>query len=125
MKKQQGFTLIEILLLIVVTGILGSTIMLSLNMAAQKTPVLFNYVIAEQTVRQCAEWYLGQRRLNGFNSITCPSTTVPSFCTKPAGYTLAVNVACTTINTDTDYKTITVTVGGAGSASLSVLIADY
>lgn len=128
MRKLKGFTLIEILLTLIITGILASTILLATQTALQNTPGLLKENIASQTAKQCIEWYIGQRRLqwgDGYTSISCPSTSVPGFCTAPSGYTISVNVACTTISSDANYKTITVTVGGAGNASLSTMIADY
>ena len=125
MKKITGFTLIEVLILLVVSSLLASTILLTIGTAAQKMPGLSQNTIALQSARKCIEWFIGQRRLNGYSSVTFPSSTVPTFCTKPSGYTLTVNIVCTTINTDANYKTITVTVGGLGNAALSTLIASY
>ena len=71
------------------------------------------------------EWFTGQRQLNGYASITCPSSAVPAFCSAPSGYTLAVSITCTTISSDANYKTLTVTVSGDGNASLSTLFASY
>lgn len=125
MARQEGFTLIEILLLIIVLGLLGSTMVLTLRNTMQQTPKVFNNLIALQTAKQCMEWFTGQRQLNGFTSITCPSTTVPSFCSAPSGYSLSVSITCTTINSDSNYKTLTVTVSGNGNATLSTLFASY
>jgi type II secretory pathway pseudopilin PulG len=125
MKSTAGFTLIEVLVLIVVTSILATTILLGLITAGKNIPAVANNSIADQAAKGCIEWFLGQRRLLGYSAVTCPSTSVPSFCNSPAGYTLSVNVTCTTINTDTHYQTITVSVSGSGNASLSTLIASY
>jgi len=128
MIKQRGFTLVEVLLLIIVSGLLANTIFLTLTNAARKTPQFLQHTIAGQAARQCMEYFIGQRRLqwgNGYTSISCPSTAVPAACTAPAGYTLSVNIACTTINTDTNYKTITVTVTGNGNATYTSQIASY
>ncbi len=128
MRRQKGFTLIEVLILIIVAGITGSAIVLALSTALRSTPQFLQHGIAGQTARNCIEWFIGQRRLilgDGYTSITCPSSTVPAFCTAPSGFTLAVNVACTTINSDANYKTITVTVSGSGAATYSTMIADY
>jgi type II secretory pathway pseudopilin PulG len=125
LKKQAGFTLIEVVIFIVVTSILATTIMLAFTNALQKAPTFLNNMIATQTAKKCMDWYVGQRWLNGYSSISCPSTSVPSFCTAPSGYTLAVNVSCTTINSDANYKTITVTLSGEGDASLTTLVANY
>jgi len=125
LKIQAGFTLIEIIIFLVVTSIMISTLMLAFSTGLLKTPTLLNNFIADQTAKKCMEWFLSQRNLNGYTAITCPSTAVPSFCTAPAGYTLAVNISCTTINSDSNYQTITVTASGQGNTTLSTLIANY
>lgn len=124
MKPLQGFTLIEMVVFIVVIAILGTTIMIAFVNALQGVPSLSNNIIANKTAEQCMEWYIGQRRLNGYTSIAT-GTTVPTYCTALPGYTVAVNVASTTINTDTNYLLITVTVSGLGDASLSTIVASY
>jgi len=125
MKKQTGFSLIELVMFITVISVMGSGIFLAYTTGLLKTPTLLQNTIAEQTAQACMEWFIGQRRLNGYSSITCPSTTVPGFCTAPSGYTLAVNITCTTINSDANYQTIVVTVSGKGDAKLTSLIANY
>lgn len=125
MKGQIGFTLIEVIIFIVVISIMMSAIFLALTTSLQKLPLIYNNTIATQTAKSCIEWFLGQRRLNGYAAFSCPSTTVPTFCAAPTGFTLSVNVACTTINSDANYKTITVTVSGKGNATLSTLVANY
>lgn len=126
MKKLSGFSFIELIVFIVVTAILSTTILLAFVTALQKTPLDRQQIIATQTAQQCMEWYLGQRRLNGFSAITCSaSPPTPTMCTLPAGYSFSNSITCTTINSDTNYKLITVTVSGAGDASLQSLIADY
>lgn len=122
---ERGFTLIEILLVIIILGMFGSAMVISLRNSVSQTPKLLNHAVALQTARQCTEWFIGQRQLNGFSSIPCPSTSVPSFCTAPSGYTLSVAISCTTISSDTNYKTLTVTVSGNGNATLSTLFASY
>jgi len=124
MKKQKGFTLIELVMFIVITSILASAILLSFVTAMSKTPTILQNTIAMQTAKQCMEWVIGQRRINGYNSITCNST-VPTFCTVPTGYTLTSSCHSTTIGGDNNYETITVTVSGLGNAVLNLLIANY
>jgi Tfp pilus assembly protein PilE len=129
MKKLGGFTLIELILFITVTGILASTILLSTSALFVKTPSLQSNLVASSYVTQCIEYFIGQRRTFGYGTIPCPSTTIPSFDTALSGYTLTLNIACTTINTDANYKTLTVTVVGTGnntgSASSTVVFANY
>lgn len=124
MKNQQGFTLIELVVFIVITSILASGILLSFVTIMNKTPAVLQNTIADQTAKRCAEWFLGQRRMNGYSSMPCNSS-VPSFCTAPSGYTLTSNCSPTTISGDSNYESITITVSGTGNASLTLLIANY
>jgi len=123
--KQQGFTLIELVLFIIVSSLLATTILVALVTATQKIPTIHQDVVATQTAKRCMEWFLGQNTLQGYSNLTCPNTTTPSFCTTPSGYSISTNISCTTINSDTNYKTISVTVSGLGDASFSTLIAAY
>ena len=125
MTAQKGFTMMEVIIMLVVTGILMSVIFLAISTSGLKTPLMLKESIAMQTARQCMEWFIGQRRLLGYSAFSCPSTTVPSFCTAPAGYTLGVNITCTTISSDANYQTIAVTVTGSGNASLTTLVGNY
>jgi len=125
MKTQQGFTFIEVIIFIMVTSLLGSVILLASTTMLQKAPIVQKNAIALQSAQQCMEWFVGQRSLNGYSGVSCPSTSVPSFCTAPSGYTVSVNVSCTTINSDANYKTVTITVSGVGDAVLSTLLANY
>ncbi len=124
MKKQQGFTLIELVMFIVITSILASAIFLSFVTAMNKTPPILQNTIASQTALQCAEWFLGQRRLNGYTSFTC-NAVVPAFCTAPSGYTVSTSCSTTTIAGDSNYETISITVSGTGDAGLNLLLANY
>lgn len=128
MKNEKGFSLIELVIFIVVTSILVSAILLAFVSALTNTPTLIQNTKAILTAKQCAEWFLGQRRLNGLNAIdnTCTDPlTIPSQCTVPNGYTLTGSCRQTTVRSDSNYRLITLTVGGAGSAVLNVLIGQY
>jgi len=124
-QKEKGLTLIELIIFIVITALVAVSVFAGLNAAITLSPTAKAQTVAAQAASRCMEWYLGQRYMNGFTAITCPSTTIPSFCSVPSGYSITSNVACTTIGSDPNYKTITVTVTGQASASLSLLIADY
>jgi type II secretory pathway pseudopilin PulG len=125
LKKNAGFTLIELVMFIIVTGILAAALLLALSMGLVKTPNQQQAIIATNTARQCMEWIVGQRRLNGYSTYTCGASTTPSFCTAPSGYTVSASFACTTISGDSNYDTVTVTVGGKGRATLKQLLASY
>lgn len=121
----QGFTLIEVLVFIVVTSLVMSTILLSAFNGLRRSPSVHQQWVAIETARSCVEWFLNQRRLNGYDTISCPSSSTPAACTAPAGYTVNTSITCSTWNTDANYKTITISVTGAASASLSTQIGSY
>jgi type II secretory pathway pseudopilin PulG len=123
MKNELGFSLIELVIFIIIMALLAAAIAV-VGLPFLSAPTVHQDIFAKETAAQCMEWYLGQNYVNGYSSITCPSTTVPGFCTTPTGYTLSVNITCTTYNSDTNYKTIVVTVTGFGNASLSYMIAS-
>ena len=117
--------MIEILAFIVVSGLLMSVILLGANSALRTTPTVHRQWVAIQTAQECMEWYLEQRRLNGYSALTCPSTPSASACSAPSGSSVSTSIACTTWNSDTNYKTITVTVSGLASAVLSTQVGEY
>lgn len=125
LKNKRGFTLIEIIILIVVISLIAPVLLMSYSTSLLNTPSVLANLIARQTAKQCMEWFIGQRRLNSYSSLSCPSAVVPAFCTSPTGYTLSVTITCTTINTDANYKTIVVAVTGKSNATLTSLIANY
>lgn len=125
LSTMAGFSIIELLVFIVVTSLLMSTIMLGAFQSLRKAPDVHNQILAIETAQRCLEWYLEQRRLNGFTYLTCPSSPSSPVCTAPSGLSVSTNIACTTWNGDSGFKTITVTVSGAATASLSVQIGNY
>jgi len=124
MKRHAGFALIEAVIFIIVTGILLSTVFMSSMVALRNAPSVHQQWIALQTARQCMEWFLGQRRLNGYTALTCPSTPSSTACVAPSGFSVSTSVTCTTWNSDAAYKIITVSVNGLASASLTAQIGD-
>ncbi len=123
--KEQGFTLIEVVIFIIISGLIGSTILLAFSSSMIKTATVRQNLIATQTARRCIEWIAGQRRINGLSSVPCPSSTTPSFCSAPSGYTISTSINCTTYNGDANYETVIITVSGNGDAKLTTLLADY
>ena len=125
MKKHNGFTLIELIIFIIITSLLASTVLLTFTTMLNKVPTMHYAITAVQTAKQCMEWFIGQRRMNGYSSLTCGSAPSPSLCSAPTGYTIANSITCPAINGDSSYLTITVTVSGLGDAVFTTLVADY
>lgn len=120
-----GFTLIELLVFIIVTSLIMSTLLLSAMQTLRNAPATHQQWVAMQTAQQCMEWFLDQRRLVSYASLTCPSTPSPAACTAPSGFSVSTSIACTTWNSDANYKTITVSVSGLASLSISTQIGNY
>jgi type II secretory pathway pseudopilin PulG len=120
-----GFSYIELLVFIIVTSILMTVLLLASTTALRGAPAVQNQWVALETARGCMEWFVDQRRLNGYATITCPSTPSTSNCAVPSGFSASASVACTTWGGDSNYKTITVSVSGLSSASLSTQIGSY
>jgi type II secretory pathway pseudopilin PulG len=127
MNKQSGFTLIELTMFIIITGILGVTILLAFVYGLNRSPVESQNAIADLAAEQCAEWFMGQRQLNDYSSITCTNPNTPGYCTTnmPSGYSIVTSCTATTINGDSNYETLTITVSGKGNATLTFVIGNY
>jgi type II secretory pathway pseudopilin PulG len=129
MNKTHGITLIEMIIFIVVLGILAKGLLNTYVIVLRSAGSVSRLMTASNVATKCINWYIGQRGIYGYASITPPGTVVPNFCTAPAGYSIATSVSNTTISPDTvsNYKTIVVQVryGGALQASESILIANY
>lgn len=123
-RQVQGFTLIEILMFIVISSILMSVILLGANTALRHQPNTHQQWVALQVAKRCMEWFLDQKYLNGYGVLACPSTPSASACVAPSGYTVSTSIACTTWNGDSQYKTISVTVGGLASATLATQVGN-
>lgn len=122
---EAGFTIIEILIFIVVTSLLMSTMLIGAYTALRSSPDTHHQIIALQTAERCMEYFLDQRRLNGYTALACPSSPTASACSAPSGYSVSTSVTCTTWNSDNGFKTITVSVSGLSAVSLSTQIGSY
>lgn len=127
MKKQAGISLIELIIFIVVIGITLPSIITMLSMVLKNTHKVQQQSPAIESSSQCLEWYLNTRYNQSYDAIICPSSSVPAFCTVPAGYTITVDVSCLTKygELSSNYKQITVTVDGLGTATNSLIVANY
>jgi Tfp pilus assembly protein PilV len=124
-KNYSGFTLIEIVIFIVVTAVIVGTILRAGGTGLLSAADTENQVTANLLAQQCMEWMLGNRRLNGYTTYTCPSTPGGTLCASVTGFTVSNSVVCTTLGADSNFKTLVVTVTGDGDATLRTLIANY
>lgn len=125
LKVLSGFTLIELLVFIVISSLVMSTVLLGALQTLRTVPSIHYQWVAIETAQRCMEWFLDQRRLNGYSSLTCPSTPAPAACSAPSGYAVSSSISCTTWNTDANYKTITVSVSGLASVTLTAMVGEY
>lgn len=128
-KGESGFSLIELVIFIVVTGIVGSCFLTAFITVSRGTPRIAYQDIALSYAIKCNEWFLGQRISNGFSNIAT-GVAVPSFCSSglPSGYNISVTVNGITYGNDSNYKLITTAVTdsrGLGYANMAVVIANY
>ena len=123
---QQGFTLIELIIFIVILGILGVSILMTFSVALKNTPKVESASIATELAQQRMDVIFGQRKIVGFVSMADPCVSTPSLpvCTTPAGYTVTSSIANNWLG-NTEFKTITITVAGTGTASLTSMVGNY
>ncbi|MEI8055612.1 MAG: type II secretion system protein [bacterium] len=121
--NNRGFTLVEVAVFIIVMGLVGVTVLTSINTVLKGSVVLHKQTTALQTATQCMEWFVGQRYLKGFDAIPTGDTT-PSLCINP-NYNVSANVSLA----ESNYKIISVDVKDKSSnkslSSLSLLLAAY
>lgn len=123
MKKNCGFTIIELIVFIVVALIIATNILLPATNALRYSYFPQRTIVATQTAAQCSEWLIGQRDIAGYASIACGAYT-SNFCSNasaPTGYFITANVNCSVANN----KSITILVTGYGGANLSLNFANY
>ena len=124
-NKNSGLSLIELVIFIVISGILLSSIFLYSRVILPNKATVEQQFAAYMTAQQCLEWFLGQRYINGYSSLPCPSTPTGKLCTAPTGYSVSASITCVTIAGDANYKRITVSVTGLARATYSTLISNY
>lgn len=126
MSKHKGYTLIEIIIVIVILGIIGVTILKTFDVSLSGSTALDNSRMALDLAKRRMDVILGQARLLGFSSYNDPCTTSPSLpvCTTPTGFTVSSGIV-TSWQGNTNFNVVTVTVSGQGQAQLKSLVANY
>lgn len=132
MNKQKGISLIELIIFIVVLGILGTGILIAFVVSLEKTPNINRISRATELAQERMEIIFGQKKLNGFTSMTdiCdPDPSSVAICsTLPSEY----EIETPTIqawNSTTFFKEITINVNWTADtdrlSSLQAIVADY
>ena len=124
-RLEAGFSFIELLVFIIITGMVMSTILLSTTTTLRNAPTTHHQWVAIQTAQRCMEYFLDQRRLNGYAILSCPSAPSATACSAPSGFSVSTSITCTTLGGDANYKTITVNVTGLAGVNLSSMIGNY
>ena len=122
MKTQRGFTLLEIIVLIVVLGIMSGGFFLAFSAASKGNDSAENITTALDAAQTRMEILLGWEKTHGYSSFTtdpCASSP-PAACSVPSGYTVSANISA-----QSNYKIVTVTVSGTAPASLTTWVYNY
>ncbi len=130
MKKQQGVSLVELVIFIAVLSVAVAGITLVLTTVLLQSPITGQISEALSLAQGRMEVVLGERQLTGYAGLSdpCASGSPPAVCASTlTGYTFNTTFTPTTINTDNHYTMVTVTVTGAGDTKvvLKSLVADY
>ena len=133
MKRQLGYSLIELVIFIVIVSILAAGLITAFGGALAGAPQATRIDIATQLAQERMELILAQRDALGFAAFTAttfdpctstPASTQPACTSVPTGYTVSASLATNWLG-DTNYKVVTVTVGGFAGMTLSALVGNY
>ncbi len=133
MRAVRGFSLLELLVFIVVVGLMGVALFGAFSGALLGAGERERSMRATHLAQERLELILAQKQAVGFSAFTAasydPCTSAPpathaSCSAIPAGYVVSAALAGDW-GGDVNYKVITVTVSGLGSAQLQALVADY
>ena len=126
---QNGFSLVELIVFIVIIGIIASSLLLSLQSVLDSSHTPTQILKANRLAEARMDLILQYRRLLGVAGLTdpCSGGTPPAACTLSSTYATNNNltVASSISTVDRQHKLITVTVNGAGYAELQAQVANY
>jgi type II secretory pathway pseudopilin PulG len=130
-NKQKGFSLFELVVFIVITGIVATGLFVGLNATLESEHEIDDTDHALVLAQQRMEVILGQRKQNGFTPFLDPCSAPASFpdelCAVGAfafGYTVTSTID-NNWNGNSNFKVVTVDVTGPGTASLTTIVGDY
>jgi len=121
-KSPRGFSLIEMIIFIVITGIAVSTLVMTLQTILQKSPQTNIQTIAIGLAKERMDLILGQKQAQGFTNFIdpCGVGSPPSYCPF-TGYNISSVITPVVISGDSNYKTIIVTVQNSSNVTLATL----
>lgn len=127
MRRQQGYSLIELIIFIIILGLIAGTLLVSMNQSLQKSPVISRVATALDLAQQRMDVILGQKQLVGFTSFSdvCLTSAALPFCVSDPDYVISSAVSVGFGINTVDYKVVTVDVSGAASVTLTGLITNY
>lgn len=125
-SKNQGFSLIELAILLSVIGIVGVALMMGYIISLQQMPKVSKNDMAANLAEGRMAVILGQFQINGFSAGSDPCVASPSLaiCSVPENYTVSSSITAN-YGGNSYMKLITVTVSGLGDASLQTLVTDH
>jgi prepilin-type N-terminal cleavage/methylation domain-containing protein len=126
--SQGGFTMVELILVIVVIGIAGAALLRLFPLTRAGAPTPAQMTVANQLAQERMELILGTRHTQGYASIADPCASgTPTPCTSVSGYTVTATFPTTWPVDTIHFKVITVTVDGPTGrlARLTAVVGDY
>ena len=122
--RASGFTLIEVVIFIVVSGVLAAGLIVAMTSSVRGTSQAGQTDMAAEIAQTRMELILAQRRSAGFSAFAdpCPG---PAVCTAPTGYAVSSSIVSGWSGDPTNYKIVTVTVTGYFSTTATALVANY
>lgn len=126
--KQQGFSLIELVIFIVIISMVSSSLLLGLNQAASKSGIPRSLPQASYLANARMQIILMDRAIDGYAAFNDPCTATPSLaiCTPLAAYASANNFTVSTPTiSGSNPKVITINVSGASSVTVNARVYNY
>jgi hypothetical protein len=119
-KKYIGVTLIEVAVFIIVMGIIGSGLLLSIEVALQKTPDIEKRSRAVEYAAERMNLITSRDDMFGFDEIPAPSTNYPCAvitCPSYSGFNIVSQIDMGSVGGVAGYKLVTVTVYSGDSST--------
>lgn len=119
----RGFTLLELIVMIVVLGLVSVAVLIPIRMTLQGNVNIDRLTKAVDLAEERIDMIVVRKHMNGFSGTSDPCAG-PSICTPPSGYTVTSSIV-NNWQGNTNYKEIIITVSGEGDAVLRTLVSNY